>query len=135
MKFYDRLYYTFYRGLLKIDDVFSMQRETPRAETALILTILTGFNVITVLALLSEFIGMPVLSGKKIYVMLVLSPIAFLNFLLIFYKQRYKKIEVKLLPRWKETKNKNILFAVGYIIFTIAFFCLTIQYIKNHPLK
>ena len=135
MKFYDRLYYTFYRFLLKLDDMFSIQRETPRAETGLILTILTGFNVITVLAILSEFIGTPVLSGKKIYVMLVLSPVAFLNFLLIFYKQRYKKIEEKLLPIWKETKNKNILIAVGYIIFTIAFFCLTIQYIKNHPLK
>ena len=135
MKFYDRLYYTLYRGLLKLDDVFSMQRETPRAETVLILSILTGFNVITVLALLTEFIGMPVFSGKKIYVMLILSPIVFVNLLLIFYKQRYKEIEEKQIPRWKETKNKNILIAVGYIVFTVVFFCLTIQYIKDHPIK
>lgn len=65
MKLYDRLYYTFYRLLLKLDDMFSMQRETPRAETALILSILTGFNVVTVLALLTEFMGMPVFSTRK----------------------------------------------------------------------
>jgi hypothetical protein len=135
MKFYDRLYYTFYRILLKLDDIFSTQRETPRAETALILTVLTGLNVITILALLTKFIGMPVFSGKKIYVMLILSPIVFINLLLIFYKQRYKKVEEKQLTRWTETKNKNILIAVGYIIFTVAFFCVTIQYIKNHPIK
>lgn len=121
--------------LLKLDDMFSMQRETPRAETALILSILTGFNVITILALLTEFMGMPVFSAKKIYVMLMLSPVVFINLLLIFYKQRYKEIEEKLLPTWKETKGKNILIAVAYIVFTVAFFCLTIQYIKNHPTR
>lgn len=135
MKLYDRLYYTFYRMLLKLDDMFSMQRETPRAETALILSILTGFNVITVLALLTEFMGMPVFSAKKIYIMLMLSPVVFINLLLIFYKQRYKKVEEKLLPTWKEMKSKNILIAVAYIVFTVAFFCLTIQYIKSHPIK
>ena len=77
MKLYDRLYYTFYRMLLKLDDMFSMQRETPRAETALILSILTGFNVITILALLTEFMGMSVFSAKKIYIMLMLSPVFF----------------------------------------------------------
>lgn len=135
MKIYDRLYYTFYRLLLKLDDMFSMQRETPRAETALILSILTGFNAITILALLTEFIGMPVFSAKKIYIMVMLSPVVFANLLLIFYKQRYKKIEEKLLPTWKQTKNNNIFIAVSYIVFTIAFFCLTIQYIKNHSIK
>lgn len=133
MKLYDRLYYTFYRLLLKLDDMFSMQRETPRAETALILSILTGFNVITVLALLTEFMGVPVFSAKKIYIMLMLSPVVFINLLLIFYKKRYKKVEEKLLPMWKETKSKNILIAIGYIVFTVVFFCLTIQYIKSNP--
>ena len=135
MKFYDRLYYTFYRFLLKLDDLFSMQRETPRTEAALILSILTGFNVITVLALFTKFMGMPVFAGKKIYWMLILSPIVLINLLLIFYKQRYKKIEEKLLLKWKETKSKNILIAVGYIIFTLGFFCLTIQYFKAPPIK
>ncbi|MBS1653281.1 MAG: hypothetical protein JSU05_00425 [Bacteroidetes bacterium] len=135
MKLYDRLYYTFYRLLLKLDDMFSMQRETPRAETALILSILTGFNVITVLALLTEFMGVPVFSAKKIYIMLMLSPVVFINLLLIFYKKRYKKVEEKLLPMWKETKSKNILIAIGYIVFTVVFFCLTIQYIKSNPMR
>jgi hypothetical protein len=133
MKYYDRLYYTFYRFLLKLDDLFSMQRETPRVETALILTILTGFNVITILGLLSEFLGTSILSGKKVYVMLILSPIVFINLLLVFYKKRYKKVEEKLSLEWKAAKNKNILLALGYIIVTVTFFCLTIQYIKYHP--
>ena len=112
--------------------MFSTQRETPRAETALILSILTGFNVITVLTLLTEFVGMPVFFAKKIYIMLTLSPVVIINLLLVFYKQRYKKVEEKLLPMWKETKSKNILIAIAYIVFTVVFFCLTIQYIKNH---
>lgn len=135
MRLYYRVYYTFYRMLVKLDHMFSMQRETPRAETALILSILTGFNVITILALLTEFTGMPVFSAKEIYIMLMLSPVVFINLLLIFYKQRYKKIEEKLLPAWKEMKSKNILMAVAYVVFTVAFFFLTILYIKSHPIK
>jgi hypothetical protein len=122
MKLYDRLYYTFYRMLLRLDAMFSTQRETPRAETAIILSILTGFNLITVLALLAEFIDVSFFSAKKIYIMLMLSPIAFINFLLIFYKQRYKQVEQKLFLTWGKMKRRNIFISLVYIIFSIGFF-------------
>jgi len=135
MKLYDRIYYTLYRMTLRLASMFSMERETPRTEVALMLLLLTGLNIIPAVFLLCMFTGMPVLSGKKVYVMIMLSPIVAINFLLIFYKQRYKKIEERLSPKWNADKSKNILITVLYIIFTIAFFCLSVQYIKNHSIK
>lgn len=135
MILYDRVYYTLYRMTLKIADMFSTERKTPRAEVALMLLLLTGINIIPALFLLSIFTGMPVLSGKKVYVMIMLSPLVVLNFSLIFYKQRYKKIEEKLSLTWQNEKSKNILITVFYLIFTVVFFCLSLEYIKNHALK
>lgn len=135
MLFYDRIYYTLYRMTLKLADMFSIERETPRTEVVLILSLLTAINIITIFGLLGLFMGKSFFSDKKIYVMIMLSPIVVLNFLLIFYKQRYKKIEVNLSPTWKNEKSKNILITILYIIFTIVFFCLSVEYIKNHALK
>lgn len=119
--------------LLKLDNIFSMQRETPRTETALILSFLICINVVTVRALFTVFMGMPIFAVEKIYVMLMLSPIVFINFFLIFYKHRYKKIEEEFFLSWKEKKIKNIVISALYVIFTVTFFCLTIKYIKYHP--
>src|SRR5665647_796235 len=126
MLLYDRIYYTLYRMTLKLADMFSVERETPRTEVVLMLSLLTAINIITILGLLGVFIGKSVFPDKKIYGMIMLSPIVALNFLSIFYKQRYKKIEEDLLPEWSTEKNKNILITVLYIIFTIAFFMLTV---------
>ena len=121
--------------LIKLDDMYAMVRETPRAEATLILLLLTSVNIIAVFGLLDIFIKMPVLPGKKIYGMLLFTPIAAINFLLIFYKQRYKKIEAKLSPVWKEEKGKNILITILYIIFTVIFFIVSAQYAKNHSIR
>ena len=115
--------------------MYSMVRETPRAEATLILLLLTSVNVIAIFGLLDVFIKMPALPEKKSYVMLLFTPIVAINFLLIFYKQRYKKIEAKLSPVWKEEKGKNILITISYIIFTVIFFILSAQYAKNHLIK
>ena len=130
MKLYDTLYYTFYRALLRLDEMYSTERETPRVETALILSILTGLNVVTVLALFTKFFHTPIFSGKKISDMLMTSPIIFINLALVFYKRRYRTIEDKFLESWNVTRNRNILITASYVIFTIVFFCLTIQFIK-----
>jgi len=115
--------------------MFSTINDTPRFEAVLILSFLTTVNFITIIGLIGTFIGESLFSNKKIYVMLALSPIFGFNFLLIFYKNRYKKIEVNLSPTWKNEKSKNILITILYIIFTIVFFCLSVEYIKNHALK
>lgn len=134
MLLYDKIYYTLHRMTLKLADMFSMERETPRTEVVLMLSLLTAINIITILGLLGVFIGKSVFPDKKNYLMIMLSPIVALNFLSIFYKQRYKKIEEDLLPQWSTEKNKNILITVLYIVFTIAFFMLTLQDIKNHAI-
>jgi|SRR6185312_7328702 len=127
MLIYDRIYYTLYRFTLKLADMFSTENETPRIEAVLILSFLTTINFITIFGLIGSFVGESLFSNNKIYVMIGLSPIVGLNFLLIFYKHRYKKIESGLLPNWKKEKNKNIFITVLYIIFTIAFFMFSIQ--------
>jgi SNF family Na+-dependent transporter len=135
MILYDRIYYTLYRMTLKLADMFSTERETPRTEVVLILSFFTGINIITIFGLSGVFLERSVFSDKKIYVMIMLFPIVALNFLLIFYKQRYKKIEKNLLPTWESEKSKNIWITILYIIFTVIFFCLSVEYIKNHALK
>lgn len=119
---------------LKLADIFEMESETPRTEAVLILSFFTSINLITIFGLIGAFIGESLFSNEKMYVMLTLSPIVGFNFLFIFYKQRYKKIESGLLPSWKKEKNKNIFITVMYLIFTITFFMLSIEYIKRHAL-
>ena len=135
MIIYDRIYYTLYRMILKLADLFDIDRESPRTEVALILSFLTAVNIITIFGLLSAFTGESIISGKKLYVMIMLSPIVVLNFLFIFYNHRYKKIEEKLSSTWKTEKRKNILIMLLYVSFTIACFCLSVGYIKSHSLK
>lgn len=134
MLIYNRIYYTLYRMILKLADMFSTENETPRIEAVLILSFLTTINFITIFGLVDTFIGESLFSNNKIYVMLALSPIVGFNFLLIFYKHRYRKIESGLRPNWEKEKSKNIFITVMYIIFTITFFALSIEYIKTHAL-
>lgn len=113
--------------ILKLADMFSTVNDTPRIEAVLILSFLTTINFITIFGLIGSFVGESLFLNNKIYVMLELSPIVGLNFLLIFYKHRYKKIESGLLANWKKEKTKNILITVLYIIFTITFFTFYIE--------
>jgi hypothetical protein len=134
MWIYGKIYYTLYRMILKLADMFSTDNETPRIEAVLILSFLTTLNVVTFFGLISTFIGESILSNNKLYVMLELSPVFGINFLLIFYKRQYQKIESDLQPGWKKEKIKNIVITIGYIIFTVAFFMLSIEWIKRHHL-
>jgi len=132
MKFYDRIYYTFYRLLLKLSDMYSMIRETPREETVLILIILTSINAISLFGFLDLWIEMPVIPEGKSFGMLLFLPIVILNFLAIFNKKRFNKIEAKLSPVWKEQKGKNILLTITYIGLTIALFIFSALFSKNY---
>ena len=128
---YDRIYYTLYRVVLKLGDMFDMERETPRSEAVIMLSLLTMFNVVPVLFLISLFTGVPTFSGKKVYIMIALLPVVAFNFLLIFYKGRYRIIEEKLAPKWVEEKRKNILITVLYVIFTFLFLWFSLKLIKG----
>ena len=134
MLFYDRIYYTLYRVILKLADMFSTVNDSPRIEAVLILSFLTAINFITIFGIIGMSIGESLISNNKIYVMLGLSPIIGINFLLIFYKHRYEKIENGLRPNWKKEKRKNSFITVMYIIFTIVFFMLSIEAYKRHAL-
>jgi len=83
MILYDRIYYNLYRMTLKLADMFSMEKESPRTEVVLMLSLFTAVNILTIFGLLGVFTGKSVFSDKKIYVMIMLSPIVVLNFLLI----------------------------------------------------
>jgi len=120
-----------YRLTLKVADMFSIERETPRTEVALMLSLLIGINIITILGLLGALLGKPILPEEKIYVMMTLSPIVTFNFLLIFYKKRYKKIEDNFSSSWNYEKKGNILLTIFYMLSTIIFFCLSIYCLYN----
>lgn len=131
MKLYDRIYYTLYRMTLKLADMFEMKRETPRTEVALMLSLLTAFNIIPIIFLFSFLTRVPVFSGKKIYIMIALLPIALFNFLMIFYKNRYKDIEEDLSARWGKEKRRNILITIFYIVLTVIFLWLSLRFIMG----
>ena len=134
LNYYARVYYTLYRMILKVANMFDTESETPRSEVALVLSLLTGINIITIVGLVEVFIERSVFPEQKVYVMIILSPIVFVNFLLIFYKHRYKKVEENLSLGWRQDKSKNILITALYILITVVFFFLSVEYIKNHSL-
>lgn len=118
--------------LLKLDDWFSMERETPRAETTLILFAFTSVNAISIVGIINIFIGLPTLPKGKIYGMLSFVPLVVINLLLVFYKQRFKKIEEELEPIWKQKKRKYVLFTLLYVILTIALFFFSMEFARRN---
>jgi uncharacterized membrane protein len=135
MRLYDRIYYTIYRMVLKLANIFDMERETPRTEAVLVLSLLTAFNIIPIIFLVSSFTKEPVFSGKKISIMIMLLPVVLLNFLLIFYRDRYKDIEERLSAKWDEEKRRNIIITLLYILFTAVFLLAALKYISGRGVE
>ena len=130
MPFYDRIYYTLYRTLISFGQINEI--DIPRSNTAILLTLLTGLNVVGVLTLLSSIIGSDIITGSKIQSIFIGIFVVAFNFCLIFYKRRYKKIEDKLSATWSTDKYKNILLTLLYIIFTTLFLIFSFKYARSH---
>ena len=121
MILYYRIYYTIYRIILKFSDLLEIERESPRSEAVLMLSLFIMLDFVAALFLISHFTRIPTFSGKKIYIILAFLPIVAFNFLVIFYKGRYRIIENKLSRNWDKEKRMNVLITVLYFIITFLF--------------
>lgn len=115
---YDRVYYTLYRMILRLTNIFEMEEEMPRINAVLMLSLLTTLNIIPILFLISTLTEASIFSGSKIRIMIALFPIIAFNYLLIFYKSRYKRIEEYLSAKWNKEKVRNILITFFYLLCT-----------------
>src|ERR1700694_844514 len=134
MRLYNRIYYSLYRMILNLGEAYEMKADIPRTKVALILSLFTGINLTALIGLLSVAMGKFIIINSVISTIVVGAFIITLNFLLIFYKDRYKEVEDDLSTSWSNEKNKNILITVVYVIFTIIFLWLSIRCIKDHPI-
>lgn len=132
---YDRIYYTIYRMVLRLASMFSMTTDIPRARAVLILAILNGISFMAVLGVLSASMGTPILIDSRTKTLIAAGVIIALNFTLIFYKQRYKKVEAILSQTWSRDKRKNIFITIAYLVITIVFVWLSIRYVMNNTFK
>jgi uncharacterized protein with PQ loop repeat len=106
------------------------QTDIPRTSAALFLSLFIGLNILAILGFLAIITGKVIIINSKAYTIVAMAVVIALNFLLLFYKRRYKKIEVYLSTSWNKEKYKSILTTVSYIIFTAVFLWLSIKYIK-----
>lgn len=132
---YDRVYYTIYRMILRLASMFSMATDLPRTRVVLILAIIHGISFIAVFGVLSAITGTAILIDSRTKTVIAAGVIIALNFFLIFYRDRYKKVEAALSLTWSREKNKNIFITVAYIIITAVFVWLSIRYVMNHTFE
>lgn len=133
--FYDRIYYTIYRMILRLANIFSMTTDLPRTRVVLILAIFNGINFMAVLGIISAVTETAIIIDSRTQTLVAAGVIIVLNFFLIFYKQRYKKVEAVLSATWSKERSKNIFITIAYIMLTAVFVWLSIRYIMNNTLR
>ena len=129
---YYKIYYTIYRALIW----FGQREETDmiRVNVFVLLSLFTMLIIVGIVAFLVGITGQAFIINSKMQGIILALFILATNAYIVFYKKRYKEIEDELSPTWGINKPRNILLTLAFIICSIAFFCFSIVYIKNHPL-
>lgn len=129
---YYRIYYTIYRGLIWI----GQREETDmiRVNAFIIQSIFIMLFSVGFLGFLIALIGKSLIAHSKLQGIIFALSIIAINGYAIFYKNKYKEVEKKLLPSWSKMKSKNILLTLAFMFFSVGFIVLSVIYIKAHPL-
>ena len=130
---YYRIYYTIYRGLIWLGQ--SHETDMIRFNVVVIITIFTMLLAVGVISFLIGIIGKSIIVNSKLQSIIFALVIISINVFMVFYKKRYKEIEGELSSTWAKNKPKNVLLTLVFIVCSIAFLCLSIIYIKEHPLS
>ena len=130
---YYRIYYTIYRGLLW----FGQSEETDMipVNVFILMSIYTMLIAVGLISFLIGFTGEIFIVNSKIQSIIFALFILGVNAYIIFYKKKYDQIESELSATWSRNKTKNILLTLIFIVCSIAVICLSVMYIKGHPLK
>jgi hypothetical protein len=135
VRFYERLYYCFYRMLLWLADSYEMAPDIPRTNAVVILSLLICIQLISVLGVVTALFHKAIIIGSKISTVSLALLVVMAVFLLVFYRKRYQEIETRFSVKWEKEKTFNKLITMGYVILTPVVLFLTIYYLKNHPIK
>ncbi len=129
---FDRIYYTFYRMVLRLANVYSMTTDMPRTRAVLIMSVFNCISFVALLAIISATIGRPVFINSTMQTVIASGVVVTLNFFLIFYRSRYIKIESALSETWGKEKTKNLLITVAYMSATGILVCFAVRYVMSN---
>lgn len=118
--------------VLKLANIFSATTDLPRTRVVIVMALFSGINFVTILSVLSSVLQKKTIIDSKIYTIVGVAAIVTLNFLAVFYKQRYKKVEACLSVSWDKEKNKSILITAAYLLATIIFIWMAILCFKHN---
>jgi len=131
----DRIYYTLYRMVLRLASAYSMTTDMPRTRAVLIMSIFNCINFVAILGIISAMMGKPVFINSTLQTVIAAGIVIALNFVLIFYRERYKKIESVLSTTWSKEKTKNMFITGTYIVATIFFVWLAVRYVLSNTFQ
>lgn len=130
LDFIDNLYYRFYKLITALGE-----DSIPRYNAVLLLSILTILNFITVIVLIMIVTRKIIIVDlPKEYLFVIGLFIIGLNSYRVFGKNRYKIIEDRFKGEGNESRIKNNLFAVAYVILTILFLVMSLVYLNSNPI-
>ena len=130
---YYRIYFTIYRALIW----FGQRKETDmiRGNAFVLLSLFSMLIVIGIVAFLVGISGKMFIADSKIQGIILALSIVAANAYIIFYKNRCAEIESKLSSTRTKNKLKNVLITLAFVVCSMAFICLSIMYVKEHPLR
>jgi hypothetical protein len=131
IRFYERLYYCFYRMLLWLADAYEMEPDIPRTNAVIILSLLICIQLISVLGVVTALFHKAIIIESKISTVSFALLVVMAVFLLVFYRKRYQEIETRFSAKWEKEKIFNKLIATGYVLLTPVVLLLTIYYLKK----
>lgn len=129
---YYRIYYTIYRALVWLEQ--RDETDMIRVNVFVLLSLFTMLIIVGIVIFLIGIMGQSFIINSRPQSIALALLILAANAYIVFYKKRYREIENKLSTTWERNKSKNILLTLAFSIFSIAFFCFSIIFIKAHPL-
>jgi hypothetical protein len=129
---YYKIYYTIYRGLIWLGQ--TEETDSIRFNAIFIQSIFSMLFTVGVIGFLVALIGISIIIHSKVQGIMLALLIIGSNAYLIFYKNKNREVENALELTWSKNKSKNILLTLAFLVGSVAFFVLSIMYIKEHPL-
>lgn len=130
LHFIDNLYYRFYKLIMALGE-----GTIPRYNAVLLLSILTILNFITAIVFIMIITRKIIIVDlPKGYLFVIGFFIIALNSYRVFGKNRYEIIEDRFKDEGKESKIRNNLLALAYVILTILLLMASLIYLNNNPI-
>lgn len=131
LNFIENLYYRLYKF-----SIWLGEKSIPRYNAVLLLSILTIFNLATIISFLIGITNkILIVNLPKGYLFLIGLSIIAINSYFIFNKKRFLIIEENYKKEDVTIKKRKILQVIMYVILTILLLVCSLFYLNIHPIK